>query len=768
MTVYATDGDGADSETLTWNFTVTDVDRAPTVPTGFNLSAATLKYGETVTASDADGSEDADGDEVGYQYTWTLNGAEETVNEDGAWPGYDIKRADVVAVTATAKSTPAYGTTTLYSDATAATSITVDNTVPTLVSFADSADNALKVAEYTDEAVNAEFSLSTASTEAQDGYAAGAVDVDGDSISFAFADGGASLTVKDGDDNEIATVAIDGTTLTITPVQYAVTADTAYSFSIIAIDEAEGESEEAEVYFTIPLTNTAPEVTVSNIFASPAKAGTAETKEFAAVLGKSDWENANQAGTVVEKNVTDNDSILSGEVTISDYARKDDGSGYLTVTYTLAEDAAQKVGKVATVTFQLQDDGAGADAAATSEVYTFTITVGGTPWWPEIDLGCTEHEYHQVVITPAESASVTLVVTGSAVAAADYYNAGYAGMKDGESFTWEAYAFDSKDGVAEDACADGEAQVEAYSAPEAPEVTLALGDEDGTVKATVSAPLAASYTLSLLDADGAVVKTLSASFAPGEEGISSTADVVFAVDAGTYQAKATATNPEGTSEEGVSEEVEVAEAEPDYKWSDGAYLPSEPFVYVPANATQWTVTFSWPSFVGADSYSLVLDYADGSGSETISVKGLSYSKTFKLASDALDISWYVQPVGTGIADGYAYASDSFSYQLLKNSSTPVVTGMAFNASGDLELTFSQDASDSVSKIEFEVFGVSENDWVLHFLQNAAKIPEFSGDGLTATVDGFSGLTAGNTYYVLYRLWSNNKATTQFRLWSVTK
>ncbi|MBQ7651431.1 MAG: hypothetical protein IJS15_10760 [Victivallales bacterium] len=722
LKVTVTDAMGVATE-KEFKVTVNDVDRVATAPTSLGLAEGTLHTGDTI-ATNPEGAEDADGDDVSYRVVLSVGG-EEVAND------YAVKKGDVVTVKAVATSKAPYEEEAKDGGELTATLEPVANTAPVIT--VPDGDGAVAIDEFVDGYNEADATL-TIGADADVKFAYTDIDADAGVDAVTVTVDGAGLA-------GYATADIVDGKLVITREPNVNTvglaADELPYFTVIATDDSE-EAAEAKFYLTINQINTKPVVEVSDIYVTPDKAEFEQTFPVTS-FGLS----ADEADQTIAAIV---DTVVEDEAGLLEYYRviKSDDNKSVIVKGGVNQNAAP--GSEAVIKFKVQDDG-GTPYEDTSDELSVKVSIGSTPWYPVVTVPCNEHEMHQVTLTNAADASdsVTLIVEGDTIYPADFYNQGCKGLKSGATYTVKCWAWTPEDGAAAEECGEaGELNVVAYDQPGKATVEVADGSAANKKKIGVKAPLASKYTVTI-KRDGSVYKTVKKDFTPDENGfITPSAEFELELPEGSYEVTAFGTNPDNNDGE-VSDavEFEIAGAEPALEWPDGAFTPDGEIKYIAKAAKNATVRFNWPVVSGATGYILCIESIAGNISKEIEVAANSYEYTFSGLGEQTDVSWWV--IAKNAND--EVSSDSFAFSIVRLADDNAII-LGASAEDDDTLGFKiKKPHENVkvfTKADVQLAHI-ENGKVTWYTAKNAAVTEVDDETVTVDIDGE--VAAGDIVYI---------------------
>ncbi len=751
---------------------VNDKDRAPSAPANVATAPEEPVHGSTLTAT-AEGATDEDNDEIAYEYAWSYSadGATYTTIEGEGDLGNEltaaaaIKKGYTVKVAAKTKTTPYSDAdlTVLSENATEAT-WTIGNTAPYFYYAGETAaPEATEAPEVPAEPIGVTWTVAEDCEPAT--YYVAAYDVDK-------ADGVDSLTYSLAEelDEAIGTASIDATTgaITFQPAEdYFNDGENMPQLTIQVADESEaGATNALTISLKVTSVNDAPVVKAEDQYVLPDERGTEMTATLKVNLGVG--EDGQELTTAEITAVTDADSIFDAEPTIA--VEGDE----VTLTYTVKADA--ELGKSASITFTVTDDGTtdGTADPKTSEATTITIFVGASPWYPIVSFTCVDPENHadgHTFVLSAdgeETLSITVTEAGrTQLLPKDYYEQGFEGYKGETDIAVSIYVWSRSSGTTDELCEQREISVSEYGLPGTAscDEDSVTADENGYVTLPdISVPMASSYELEVLNEDGEVVQSIGpVDFEPSENGMilpNITGRELQLSEAGEYTLSVTGENPEGSGEEATVLTITVPESsEAVLEWGESpAFAPATGKVL-----TSGSVKFAWPVATNATSYQLRIYGADGSLVEELSpVYANSATVDLEISEEPVSYSWYV----TATDGNKSITSESLQFTLAQTTETPIVTGVyaetAEGAStGKLVLTTEGAvAEDATITFDAQYFSIPEMKWFYAY-QGTATI---DADG-RIVLDMQGAPTAADDYVAL-KLYANGKETGDYVVYLV--
>jgi hypothetical protein len=747
-----------------WTIRVSDVDRPASAPGILELlvdGVAVADGGEARVAQlitqNADGSIDPDGDVVtDYEFSWSNDRNDSTDITTRA-------KGETWTLTARAKTT-VYGAEVISTEF-SSTSVNIVNTPPVLtlaLPLPWAGANALL-----EDCGMVEQSLLDFVVAADDDAADNEA---GRSYSVSFTE------------DEKGSLSYDPTEkmLAFTPSEdfYGTV-----SFTVTANDGTD-ESEPLTVTFDVLPVNDAPVVFVHDFYALPDDcSGLPAELEFAAVMGggaDSESEQSLIAATIVD--FVDADGILAGPPIISVDVHT------VTVSYTLLEDAKDKLGSEAIITFTVQDDGGSDNGGVdTSAPTSFKIVLGATPWYPLYELTAAKlaemdgfDAYSSYVIrvldlelpaggifdatllgnNPVVLAQNTLRAGetftpakyfSSDVACAGLLPSGTVGLT--RSYVVQILPRD-KNGIVANMMLFDTVEVPYYEAPTTASLGVVVAAND--VIFAIEAPMASTYSLRVYSillggTPELVFERADVAFQPGDD------DMIIPVTeleakflrAGAYYAELSSANPVGASD-GVLADANFAidddGDEPSLEWPEDGFSPE--LALTVSNSTA-NPRFTWPE-IGAVSYRLWV--ADATGKTVVAgvaVNGSSYNAATLNAGETY--SWWVVAIA---ADATQERSPTLSFAILQKSDTPIVTTVT--VAGASSLTFAVDAEtlpEATTTYYYDIEYVAYNagNPNFHYFKYALKnAPRFDLNDATTAVTVNLGISVAAGDYIFVR------------------
>jgi hypothetical protein len=762
----ATDGEGSAELTVT----VTDVDRAPSAPATVDTTPEEPVHGSTLVAT-AQGATDEDSDTITYEYAWSYSadGTDFTAIDGEGEVGNQLSAADAikkgytVKVAAKTKTTP-------YSDvdlvvtsenATEATWI-IGNTAPYFFYVGDSQATEPTEAPAVEEAITYEWTVAEDS-EASTRYVA-AYDVD-------VVDGVDTLTYSLAEelDEAIGTASIDETTgaITFQPAEDYFNDGTDMPVLTIQVaDESEaGATNTLTISLKVTSVNDIPVVKAEDQYVLPDERGTKMTATLKVSLGVGEDDQELTEANITE--VTDEDAIFDDTPAIAV------SGDQVTLTYTVKADA--ELGKSASITFTVTDNGTtdGVADPKTSEAATITVFVGASPWYPIVSFTCTDPENHtdgHTFVLSAEgeeTLSITVTEEGrTQLLPKDYYEQGFEGYKGETDIDVSIYVWSRSSGTTDELCAEREISVSEYGLPgtASSDTESLTADENGYVTLPdISVPMASSYELEVVNEDGEVVQTIGpVDFEPSENGMilpNITGRELQISEAGKYTLAVTGTNPEGEGQKTDVLTIEVPESsEAVLEWGESpAFAPASGKVL-----TSGSVKFVWPVATNATSYQLRVYGADGSQvAEVSDINGNNAVVELEISEEPTSYSWYV----TATNGKKSITSDTLQFTLAETTETPIVTGVYTeltdgDSTGNLVLaTEGAVAEDATITFDAQYFSIPEMKW-FYVYKGTATIT----DG-RIVLDMQGAPTAADDYVAL-KLYANGKETGDYVVYLV--
>ena len=762
-----TDGEGSAEVAIT----VTDVDRAPGAPATVNTTPEQPVHGSTLVA-DAQGATDDDNDSIVYEYAWSYS-ADGSTYTDIAGEGADgselsaadaVKKGYTVKVAAKSKTTPySDADEVVYSENATEATWTIGNTAPYFYYVGETETKTPAEAPVVEDAISYEWEVAEDS-EASTRYVA-AYDVD-------VADGVDTLAYSlAGElDETVGTAAIDAATGAITFQPAADYFNDGTDMPVLTVQVADESGAGATNTLTIQLkvtsVNDAPVVKAEDQYVLPDERGTAMTATLKVSLGVGE-DDQELSGAVIT-DVVDEDSIFESGPAIAV-----DGDE-VTLSYTVKADA--ELGKSASITFTVTDNGttAGVPDPKTSEPVTITVFVGASPWYPIVSFTCADTENHadgHTFVLSAEgedTLSITVTEAGrNQLLPKDYYEQGFKGYLGETSIQVSIYVWSRSSGTTDELCEEREISVSEYGLPGAAtcEDDNVTADEKGYVTLPdISVPMASSYELEVLNQDEEVVQSIGpVDFEPSENGMILpiiTGRELQIPDAGEYTLVVVGTNPEGTGEKTEVLTINVPDS------SEAVLAWSESPAFAPVNGkvlTSGSVKFVWPVATNATSYQLRVYGADGSQVAELSpVYANNAVVELEISEEPVSYSWYV----TATDGNKSISSESLQFTLAKTTETPIVTGVYAEVgeggatTGNLVLsTEGAVAEDAVIAFDAQYFSIAEMKWYYVF-QGTATI----ADG-RVVLDMQGAPTAADDYVAL-KLYVGGKATGDYVVYLV--
>ncbi len=761
-----TDGEGSAELTVT----VTDVDRAPSAPATVDTTPEEPIHGSTLVAT-AQGATDEDSDTITYEYAWSysadgsaftaIDGEGEEGNELSAADA--IKKGYTVKVAAKTKTTP-------YSDvdlvvtsenATEAT-WTIGNTAPYFFYVGDSQATEPTEAPAVEEAITYEWTVAEDS-EASTLYVA-AYDVD-------VVDGVDTLTYSLAEelDEAVGTASIDATTgaITFQPAEDYFNDGTDMPVLTIQVaDESEaGATNTLTISLKVTSVNDIPVVKAEDQYVLPDERGTEMTATLKVSLGVGEDDQELTEANITE--VTDEDAIFDGNPAIAV------SGDQVTLTYTVKSDA--ELGKSASITFTVTDNGTtdGVADPKTSEAATITVFVGASPWYPIVSFTCSDPENHtdgHTFVLNAEgeeTLSITVTEEGrTQLLPKDYYEQGFEGYKGETDIDVSIYVWSRSSGTTDELCEEREISVSEYGLPgtASSDTESLTADENGYVTLPdISVPMASSYELEVVNEEGEVVQTIGpVDFEPSENGMilpNITGRELQISEAGKYTLAVTGTNPEGEGQKTDVLTIEVPESsEAVLEWGESpAFAPASGKVL-----TSGSVKFVWPVATNATSYQLRVYGADGSQvAEVSDINANNAVVELEISEEPTSYSWYV----TATNGKKSITSDTLQFTLAETTETPIVTGVYTeltdgDSTGNLVLaTEGAVAEDATITFDAQYFSIPEMKW-FYVYKGTATIT----DG-RIVLDMQGAPTAADDYVAL-KLYANGKETGDYVVYLV--
>lgn len=672
FTVTVTVWDAMDVEsTATWTIRVSDVDRPASAPTTLEILVGgtaiaddgTARVAQVITLN-ADGSVDPDGDVVtGYEFTWTND---KTASTDIA----DRAKGETWTVTAKAKTT-VYGAEVISTES-SQKSVLIVNTPPVL-----------------------------ALVEPKPWTAANALLEDCDTVTLPLDN---FVTVADDDVADIEagrsyTVALttqEAGELVYDPTQKSVSFTPAEDFFgnvtfTVAANDGTDDSAPINVTFTVLPVNDAPVVAVADFYAIPDDCtGQPADLVFNALMGGgTDPEDAQSLINAEITAFVDVDGILAGAPTIAVVGHT------VTVTYTLLEDAKDKMGTEAIISFIVQDDGGTANGGVDVSAETsFKIVLGATPWYPLYEL--TDAKLAEIPALVAYTSYVIRIKEGNTVLAqntlkggerlftpAKYFTSDVAcdgllpsaTVGENKPYTVEILPRD-KNGVVNDPAKIllDTVLVPYYAAPIAAsfEKVDVVGN---TVTFDINAPLASNYTLKvytrIMGAEPRLVFERNAvKFQPRADGMIIPVAQVKGefLTPGDYVAVLSSANPDGPSADVLDEAffsiAAAGQSALEWPYPPVGFSPDQALEVIGATANP---QFVWPD-VGAAGYALWVANALGQTVVAgVPVEGTSFNGTRLNVGETY--TWWVVARST---DGQELRSSALSFAIINKADTPLV------------------------------------------------------------------------------------------------
>lgn len=763
----ATDGEGSAELAIT----VTDVDRAPSAPATVNATPEQPVHGSTLVA-EAQGATDDDNDDISYEYTWSYS-ADGTTYTAIAGEGTDgselsaadaVKKGYTVKVAAKSKTTPySDANEVVYSEKATEASWTIGNTAPYFYYVGETEAVTPVDAPEVEKAISYEWEVAEDS-EASIRYVA-AYDVD-------LVDGVDALTYSlvEELDEAVGTAVIDATTgaITFQPAEdYFNDGIDMPVLTVKVADESEaGATNTLTIQLKVTSVNDAPVVKAEDQYVLPDERGTAMTATLKVSLGVGEDDQELSDAAITE--VIDEDSIFEVGPAISV-----DGDE-VTLSYTVK--AAAELGKSASITFTVTDNGttAGLSDPKTSEPITITVFVGASPWYPIVSFTCVDPENHTdghtFVLSAEDEETLSITVTEAGrtqLLPKDYYEQGFKGYLGETSIQVSIYVWSRSSGTTDELCEDREISVSEYGLPGAAtcDGSSVTADEKGYVTLPdISVPMASSYELEVLNQDDEVVQSIGpVDFEPSENGMILpiiTGRELQIPDAGEYTLVVVGTNPEGTGEKTEVLTITVSDS------SEAVLAWSESPAFAPANGkvlTSGSVKFVWPVATNATSYQLRVYGADGSQVAELSpVYANNAVVELEISEEPVSYSWYV----TATDGNKSISSESFQFTLAKTTETPIVTGVyaeveeGGSTTGNLVLsTEGAVAEDAAITFDAQYFSIAEMKWYYVF-QGIATI----ADG--RVVLNMQGAPTAADDYVALKLYVDGEATGDYVVYLV--
>ncbi|MGN0892155.1 MAG: cadherin-like domain-containing protein [Oligosphaeraceae bacterium] len=713
--VIAVDGETQGEGSADMAVTVNDVDRAPTVPTILHQTPGEAFHGDTLTI-DASGSVDADGDPITYAYLWSYSADGVTFTEvDGEGEKGDtlslaaaIKKGYTVKVASRAVTSPyGEGAENVFSELSQPVSLTIGNTVPFFYHVGDQPGAATDP----DMPENPlEYVWEIAEDAAEQSLYVTAFDVDA-------ADGVDSLTYSvEALEASVGTVSIDAATgkLTFTPAKdYFNDGESMPQVVVSAVDESGAAALLVPVIsLKVTSVNDAPVVKAEDQYVLPDQRGEELTASFSVDMGPGEETQELSDGRIID--VSDPEGIFAQEPVIT--VEKSTA----TLVYTVKEEA--ELGKSATITFAVKDNGLTGEAEdpQESEPVTITVFVGASPWYPIISFTCVDPEAHadgHTFLLESEEDTLEITVKGSRtqLLPGDYAAVGFKGYPENTDLKATILVWTITEGTTDEVCAQRELSVGEYGLPGRATcaVERVTADENGWVMLPeIQVPMARSYRMQVVDAQGNPVQSIGPVDFPADgKGMilpTITGQELQIPQAGEYGLLVTGINPAGEGEETQVLVIEVPTAsEVEIAWGT---TPA----FAPANGkvlTSGKVKFSWPVATNSNAYDLVVYGPDGRVAET--VKDLAANNAtleLPMGETPATYTWYVTAKG----NGKTIASEQRQFTLAPSTRLPIIAGV-YNENGKLVIRTEGVVDESVQiAYDCQYFSIPEMKWFYGF------------------------------------------------------
>lgn len=782
LTVTAKDGNGAVSAPFTWNFTVKDVDRAPTAPTAFALPEDQKAGVAIAIATAADGSADEDEDVIaGYDYDWSystdgtnftaidgMSNTNATSLEYGEATRNILKKGNTIKVAAKAYTKP-YGSDVKVYSAVKEDTLTIINTKP-VITLADGAEWTVEENSTAETPANTQTlafepsvtTIPVPGRRASDLLTVKDIDVDGNVDTLKF-------KVSEIDHDGTITPVAAGYTLELTDGKLALTfvpkqytnednTETAPSFVIQAFD-GEEESEPVVVSIKVTPVNDAPIVEKKDVYIVPAMCDgtTLHTHTITVNMGGGADENEQTITAQTIAVTSDADGIFQGVPTIA--ADNSTDPRTLTISYTISAEAADKMGKEAVVTVTVTDSG---EPNKTSEAVEIKFILGATPWYPIYNVPCTvaEHKYHEVTLNCAGE-TVKLIVDGDTLYPTHYYYQGNKGLASGEDYAVEVRVWDPATGASSELCNDPEAAESTLTVPvyELPgEPSMSMTSNENSYSFEIATPLSSKFEM-VLYKDGAEYKTIAKDYVPNEDGLilPATTVTVDLFEEGLYYISLKGINPNGAGEvkvfDAADEKFQVGGAPEVLEWpADGVFTPSSKVIYLTDDKNSVEVNFSWPIVSAAASYVLCIEkqmegfYAD------YEVASNSKSVVLNVKGDSANVNWWVVAVD---AKGNEVNSGSNMFEIVRTSEMRVVDKVSLvPGTTTLELNYISDGiAPTMVDVQLAHFSGRKAVWYNFLVSKGEGIPVVDGVLDLGAINSRVQISAGDAVYIRY--WNGN-------------
>ncbi len=713
--VIAVDGETQGEGSADMAVTVNDVDRAPTVPTILHQTPGEAFHGDTLTI-DASGSVDADGDPITYAYLWSYSADGVTFTEvDGEGEKGDtlslaaaIKKGYTVKVASRAVTSPyGEGAENVFSELSQAVAWVIGNTAPYFYHVGTQPGTASNP-EMPEEPLEYVWEIAEDATE-QSLYV-NAYDVDE-------ADGVDSLTYAvEALDASVGTIEIDATTgkLTFTPAKDYFNDGVSMPQVVVSAKDESGVNALQVPVISLKVTcvNDAPVVKAEDQYVLPDQRGEELTATFSVDMGPGEEEQELSDGRIIQ--VSDPDSIFLSDPVIT--VEKSTA----TLTYTVKEEA--ELGKSATITFAVTDNGFTGEAEdpQESEPVTITVFVGASPWYPIISFTCVDPEAHadgHTFLLESDEETLALTVKGSRtqLLPEDYAAAGFEGYPENTEVTVTILVWTMTDGTTEEVCAERELSVGEYGLPGRPTcaVDRVTADENGWVALPeIQVPMARSYRMRVVDENGETLQSVGpVDFQADEKGMilpTIARQELQIPQAGEFLLMVQGFNPAGEGEEAAVLTIEVPEATAqELAWGSAP-------AFAPANGkvlTSETVKFAWPVATNAQEYMIRVYGPDGRLVKEVSgLTANNLTLELPMGEEATTYTWYV----TAKAGSEAIASAQMQFTLATATRTPVITGV-YDVSGKMML-YTEGILDDTIQItyDYQYFSIAQMKWFYGF------------------------------------------------------
>ncbi len=736
ISARVTDGEENAVELSLWTFELRDLDRAPSVPASISSEGRIFTDGYAGFTVMASGAVDEDGDVVRYRYEFSSGDRDfgsviAASGEVCGLPGeVDLRRGETLTVKAYSLSMPAYldGVPGAENSTPKELNVVVSNTPP---AFVELKKNEISLKEYGAAGENAAYGESEYSCEVSELAVFTDVDADAgkDELEYSIVNCNvpsdvAELTVSDG----VLKIALNS---------HAVLPQGA-TFKIRATDRGEYNggnrkyADSNEIRLVVTPVNDKPYAETADIYVSPADFdGTARNVVWKAAPGKSADEIGGQEVTVIPAEVE-----LTGELAeyLSVSLSVEDGS--IVAEYTAHNIGAELVGelldKEAAFTFKLADNGS---PALESPEYTVRIGVVSTPWYPVVEIGCTGHDEHQVVLTSGER-TVKLDGITEAVMPADYFSRGIDGLESGSEWAVAIYPVTSEGVDVSVNCAAENTvlKVDEYSMPPIPSVAVTEQDT-GCFKFTVTAPMASGYSLELFrEGDEEPLFRNEKAFAPGESGYIVPVEVFEKTinHAGTYYCRLTAFNPAGSSDVFTGEKFTTTGAYvPLAEFDDmESFLPAEDAVMRVSDESQ-NVNFKWQELASAELYLLYVQDISTGELNVYETESAGVTVSLESGGNMTRYSWWVAALDQY---GSKVVSGSRVLLLLKNSEIVKIGSVNVSESGNgLVFSFVEESGEMPVKAEIQLAHVNVDGTFTYYSYLGENAVNVSVDGLEGIV-----------------------------------